>query len=94
MGQNLCRLLTWHQAIAAAVLEIVAAFAYRESHVPTLLRYKKARLVKLHGDAEYYTVLDLNAAAQRKKSVASVLEMISRPSKLADLDISLLVLVG
>ncbi|KAJ3495662.1 hypothetical protein NLG97_g3233 [Lecanicillium saksenae] len=70
----------WVPAIAAALLEVIASFAYSESHVPTLLRQKKRRLARKSRNECYYTVLELAIDDIAKtKSVTMLLETVSRP---------------
>ncbi|TQV99624.1 MFS polyamine transporter [Cordyceps javanica] len=70
----------WVPAIAATVLEVIASFTYSESHVPTLLRQKRRRLMSKAPEASYYTVLEfVSDGTKNSKPVTKTLETIGRP---------------
>lgn len=76
----------FYKAIGAAVLEVIAQLAYKESFVPRLLQNKKAKLVKSNPDRAWYTVLDLDLGekdAQKTTTTAMIIESVSRPRKLS-----------
>ncbi|XWW97104.1 hypothetical protein V2A60_005085 [Cordyceps javanica] len=70
----------WVPAIAATVFEVIASFTYSESHVPTLLRQKRRRLMCKAPEASYYTVLEfMSNGTRNSKPVTKTLETIGRP---------------
>ncbi|KAL1866817.1 hypothetical protein VTK73DRAFT_4516 [Phialemonium thermophilum] len=54
----------WVPAMAAAVLELVTCFTFRESYVPVLLQRKLARSKRDHPEAPLYTVLSLKPSGE------------------------------
>jgi hypothetical protein len=61
------------------VLEIVAFFFLRETYIPTLLKWKLARLKKEHGYKNWYTVLDLAKTSAEGHVLSDLASATARP---------------